>query len=103
MLEHETRLIEIAGSSIEVKTIGTPVDAALPIVMLHDSLGSIEHWKEFPNLLAQNTGRQVFAYSREGSGRSSNFRKKRDINYLHDEAQKVLPELVENLQIEKAI
>ncbi|GGH63143.1 hydrolase [Comamonas phosphati] len=41
-----------------------------PIVLLHDSLGSVALWREFPGELAAATGRDVIAYDRLGFGRS---------------------------------
>ena len=41
-----------------------------PIVLLHDSLGSVELWRGFPSALCKATGRQVVAYDRLGFGKS---------------------------------
>ena len=41
-----------------------------PIVLLHDSLGCVALWREFPAQLAQTTGHRVIAYDRLGFGRS---------------------------------
>jgi pimeloyl-ACP methyl ester carboxylesterase len=46
------------------------VAAGAPIVLLHDSLGCVELWRDFPELLARETGRSVIAYDRLGFGRS---------------------------------
>lgn len=48
---------------------GRDADAA-PIVLLHDSLGCVELWRDFPEQLAAATGRAVIAYDRLGFGRS---------------------------------
>ena len=47
----------------------TPSNLA-PIVLLHDSLGSVELWRGFPSALCKATGRQVVAYDRLGFGKS---------------------------------
>lgn len=47
----------------------TPSNLA-PIVLLHDSLGSVELWRGFPAALCKATGRQVVAYDRLGFGKS---------------------------------
>ena len=44
--------------------------AALPIVMLHDSLGAVALWRDFPAALCAATGRGIIAYDRLGYGRS---------------------------------
>jgi pimeloyl-ACP methyl ester carboxylesterase len=43
---------------------------AAPVLLFHDSLGSVELWRDFPAALAQATGRRVVAYDRLGFGRS---------------------------------
>lgn len=47
-----------------------PRPRAGAFVLLHDSLGSVELWRDFPGLLAQTTQRPVVAYDRLGYGRS---------------------------------
>jgi len=44
--------------------------ASLPIILLHDSLGSVELWRSFPAALSTATGREVIAYDRLGFGKS---------------------------------
>jgi len=41
-----------------------------PIILIHDSLGCIALWRDFPQLLADHTGRTIIAYDRLGFGRS---------------------------------
>ena len=43
----------------------------LPVVLLHDSLGSVDQWRDFPAALARRLQRTVVAYDRLGYGRSS--------------------------------
>ena len=45
-----------------------PAAADVPIVLLHDSLGCVELWREFPERLAAACGREVIAYDRLASG-----------------------------------
>jgi pimeloyl-ACP methyl ester carboxylesterase len=44
--------------------------AKAPLVLMHDSLGSVDLWREFPAQLAAATGREVIAYDRLGFGHS---------------------------------
>ena len=49
-----------------------------PIVLLHDSLGSVAQWRDFPSKLAQATSREVIAYDRLGFGQSDPRDERRD-------------------------
>jgi len=73
------------------------------IVMLHEGLGSVAMWKDFPGQLCAMTGRRVLAYSRYGYGRSDPLSEKREPSFMHVEAQIVLPELLDMLQIQSPI
>lgn len=74
-----------------------------PIVLLHDALGSIPQWRDFPSRLAGRYGRTVIAYERRGYGRSSGSLGTRDKNYLHRAAWEELPALLKKLNIGKTI
>jgi pimeloyl-ACP methyl ester carboxylesterase len=60
-------------------------------------------WRDFPVLLAARTGCGVFAYSRYGHGNSERLSGKRGVDYLHREAEVVLPELLSQAAIEHPI
>src|SRR5580700_577775 len=76
-------------------------DPNLPtIVMLHEGLGSVAHWKDFPSRLAEETGAGVFVYSRYGHGASDRLKEPRPVSYMHHEAQVVLPEILRQARIE---
>jgi pimeloyl-ACP methyl ester carboxylesterase len=77
--------------------------ARKPIVLLHEGLGSVELWRDFPQQLAASTGRAVIAYSRYGHGQSDVLAEARAIDYMHDEARVVLPELLRAIAIEAPI
>lgn len=59
----------------------------VPIVLLHDSLGSVELWRDFPLRLAQSCGRQVVAYDRLGFGRSTPCKINLSPSFIEDEAR----------------
>lgn len=72
------------------------------IVMLHEGLGSISLWRDFPQQIADTTGHEVLVYSRYGYGdseASTGF----PFNYMHDEGLKSLPELLDKLNIQQPI
>jgi pimeloyl-ACP methyl ester carboxylesterase len=91
-----------------VETIGTSRveyqhitgDPQLPtLVMLHEGLGSVSMWKDFPQRLAKVTRSSVVAYSRHGYGRSAPLQAARSVEYMHDEALIVLPQFLDALGI----
>lgn len=67
--------------------------------MLHEGLGSVALWRDFPQRLAAGTGRRVLAYSRLGYGRSDPLTGPRGIAFMHDEALHALPELLDQLAV----
>ena len=63
--------VELSGARLEVERIDVGRSSVPPIVMLHEGLGSVAMWKDFPHRVAHATGRDVVVYSRAGYGRSS--------------------------------
>ncbi len=55
-------------AKLYVKSWSTDQHSTTPIILLHDSLGSVELWRDFPERLAEITGRQIIAYDRLGFG-----------------------------------
>jgi pimeloyl-ACP methyl ester carboxylesterase len=73
------------------------------IVFLHDSLGCIQLWRDFPQKLGESTNCNVLVYDREGYGKSKSFSNpKRDNFYMEYEAD-ILNELLDKCKIDKAI
>ena len=67
------------------------------LVFLHEGLGSIRQWKEFPALLASKTHCPALLYDRYGYGLSEERKEPVYTEFLHDEAIRSLPELYSNL------
>ncbi len=70
-----------------------------PIVLFHDSLGCVELWRDFPEQLAQETGRSVIAYDRLGFGRSDPNTAVFEPGFVAEEAQGGFRSLREELGI----
>ncbi|WP_137163587.1 alpha/beta fold hydrolase [Pseudomonas asiatica] len=70
-----------------------------PIVLLHDSLGCVALWREFPAQLAQTTGHRVIAYDRLGFGRSDAHPGSLRLGFVEDEAQQGFTALREHFGI----
>lgn len=95
MMADDQGFLELSGGQVEYKRFGpSPADGPA-IVLLHEGLGCVDLWKDFPARLAAATGMGVFVYSRYGYGRSSPCALPRPLSYMHDEAQIVLPELLD--------
>ncbi|GGB94821.1 alpha/beta hydrolase [Novosphingobium endophyticum] len=75
--------------------------AGLPVLLLHEGLGSIRLWKHFPARLAEASGRRVVAWSRAGHGWSAARPEPRGLDYMHREAD-LLPAVHEALGLERA-
>lgn len=73
------------------------------VVMLHEGLGSIAQWRDFPQQLAHSIGEPVVAYSRRGYGRSSPHPGPWTSRFMHDEALQQLPLVLDALGISNPI
>lgn len=78
----------------------------LPVVLLHEGLGSIGQWRsrdvDFPQALADRLGRRVFAYDRIGYGGADPLPGPRSVDYLREEAA-ALPTVLDAVGIDRAI
>jgi pimeloyl-ACP methyl ester carboxylesterase len=79
-----------------------PAAGGAPLVLLHEGLGSVSTWRDFPARLAARTGRGVFAYSRRGHGRSEPRGTGLAMRFMHDEAA-VLPRVLDAAGITRAV
>ena len=95
--------VDVGGARLEVERIDVGRAPAAPIVMLHEGLGSVSMWKDFPHRVAHAANRNVLAYSRAGYGRSSSAKLPYGVRYMHDEALVVLPRLLDACGIERPI
>lgn len=96
------RFIDVAGHRLECVRIGG-AKTAPTLVFLHEGLGSVALWKDFPARVAAATGCPALVYSRAGYGRSSPAALPRAPDYMHVEALTVLPALLDRLGIEEPI
>jgi len=94
---------DIAGGSIEYVRIPASAGGVPPLVFLHEGLGSVAMWRDFPAHVAAATGAETIVYSRHGYGRSARLSGKRRIGYMHDEARVVLPALLATLGLERPV
>lgn len=92
--ENPVRL-EIDGVGLEGRCFGPPPADAPTIVMLHEGLGCVALFRDFPRRLAEATGHGVFVYSRRGYGQSDPVELPRPLDYMTREAVDVLPKVLE--------
>ena len=77
--------------------------AAPEILLLHEGLGSVSMWRDFPRKLNEATGRRVVAYSRHGFGRSIPRDRPYGPRFIHEEAHEVIPMLRERLRLGRPV
>ena len=90
--------VALPHGSVDVVTIdGDP--SAAPLVFLHEGLGSIGLWRDFPEAVATATARSAIVYSRLGYGRSDPSSGSWRADYMHREALESLPVLLDALAV----
>jgi pimeloyl-ACP methyl ester carboxylesterase len=98
-----TGFIRIGASDLEYRMIGPAPGDAPTIVMLHEGLGCVGLWGDFPDQLAAATGAGVFVYSRAGYGASTKVELPRPLDYMHIEALEVLPKLLDQIDFRRGL
>lgn len=96
-------LREIAGAKIEVVEIAARRTSSTALVFLHEGLGSVSLWRDFPARVAAETGLRTIVYSRRGYGASDPAPLPRPVRFMHDEASRELPALLDALDARDAL
>jgi pimeloyl-ACP methyl ester carboxylesterase len=91
------------GATLEGRCLGPRPSEAATIVLLHEGLGSMGLWRDFPEKLAKATGLGVFAYSRRGYGGSDPVELPRPSDYMTREAVDVLPDVLAAIGLERGV
>lgn len=97
------QMIQINGNALHVQHIPGPSQAAA-LVFLHEGLGSISMWRDWPAQVCTATARPAWVYSRLGYGQSSPLVDVRGAgrlkpDYMHEQAFDVLPGLLARLGV----
>jgi pimeloyl-ACP methyl ester carboxylesterase len=86
---------------LECQWVGNTVSTHPVLVFLHEGLGSLAMWKDFPARLCNELGFKGLVFSRYGYGRST--LKPADerwpVSFMHAQAHEVLPMLFDALNI----
>jgi pimeloyl-ACP methyl ester carboxylesterase len=99
----EKSRITLCGRELEVDRIRARHRDTPTLVFLHEGLGSVALWKDFPAALAERTGSGALVYSRYGNGFSAVLSEPRTPAYMHEEALRVLPALLAELEIDDPV
>jgi pimeloyl-ACP methyl ester carboxylesterase len=95
--------VTVQGHKLEVQKIPGAGGDAPTLVFLHEGLGSISMWRDFPQQAAAATGCPAVVYSRHGHGNSDVLREPRPVRYMHDEALVTLPEFLDALAVREPV
>ncbi len=94
--------LTVGGRRIEAAWHGPAPEEAASLVLLHEGLGCLAMWRDFPPALAERTGYGVLVYSRPGYGKSDPVALPRPLSCMHDEARGVRA-VLDQAGIRKAI
>jgi pimeloyl-ACP methyl ester carboxylesterase len=95
--------VDVDGVRLEVLRIEARDPEAPSLVFLHEGLGSVGMWRDFPARVAAATGSEIVVYSRCGYGRSAGLAGPRAVDYMQGEAREVLPHLLDRLGIKDPV
>jgi len=93
----------VDGRRIEYRAILGATGSNPTLVFLHEGLGSVALWRDFPDKVARRLGAAAVVYSRFGYGQSDGLLAKRSPQFMHEEALHVLPRLLDQLGIERPL
>jgi pimeloyl-ACP methyl ester carboxylesterase len=93
--------LDLGDSQLEYRVWRSRPHEAPSLVLLHEGLGCVGLWGDFPAGLAAATGRTVFAYSRAGYGGSSPVVLPRPLDYMQQEAKYCLPRVLDAIGFQR--
>ncbi|MDH3714819.1 MAG: alpha/beta hydrolase [Gammaproteobacteria bacterium] len=101
--QRENGFLAVVGRRLEYSWVPPHREDLPTLVLLHEGLGCVAMWRDFPERLADQTGAGVFTYSRAGYGASQAAELPRPERYMHDEALEVLPKLLALAGIRRSV
>jgi pimeloyl-ACP methyl ester carboxylesterase len=103
LAHHAIRFADALGHRLEYVDIAAHQVHRPPLVFMHEGLGSVAMWRDFPARVAAATGSRTVVYSRYGHGRSSRRTAPYTPRFMHDEALSIFPALRATLRIERPV
>jgi pimeloyl-ACP methyl ester carboxylesterase len=92
--------VKVPGGTVFVRRWNAAtVSSNGPLILLHDSLGCVELWRDFPGRLARQLDVPVLAYDRLGFGHSSERKDMPDAGFIREEAEQTFPALRDELGV----
>jgi pimeloyl-ACP methyl ester carboxylesterase len=101
-MSDESGFLRAGGKRLEYRWVGPGPEEAPTLVFLHEGLGCVSLWRDFPDRLAEAAGCGALVYSRAGYGRSETVELPRPIRFMHHEAE-VLVDVLEAAGVRDAI
>jgi pimeloyl-ACP methyl ester carboxylesterase len=96
--------VTCAGHALEYEWLDAAEAGRPTLVFLHEGLGSIRQWRDFPLQVVKATGCRALLYSRYGYGQSDVLQEARaGVRFMHREALEALPALLEALRVERPV
>lgn len=99
----EMQQLEVLGLKLEYRDFPATRSDLPPLVLLHEGLGSVAMWRDFPQKLAAASGARVVVFSRAGYGGSDAYAEPRTPHYMHREGEQMLPAFLAALGIERPL
>lgn len=98
-----SRFVTLGSTRLEYLDLPAARPDRPELLLLHEGLGAVSMWREFPAALAAATGCRTIAYSRRGFGRSSPREAPYTRRFMHEEALETMPRLRERLAIARPV
>ena len=104
MSQQVEQFVDVPGGKVFVKSwIPEKIANEVPIILLHDSLGCTEMWRDFPAKLAESTRRKIYSYDRLGFGKSSGRIGLPAVRFVNEESEIYLPAILKALSVDEFI
>ena len=98
-----SEFLELGSGKIEIQWYNVEITNRPTLVFMHEGLGCVRMWKEFPERISERTGCPSFVFSRFGYGNSDQCPTPWKINFMHSQALTLLPRILKQAGIKEYI
>ena len=102
-MNYEDIWLTSSKGKIFARVWSNPLTSQNPIVLFHDSLGSVDLWRNFPELLSEATQRTVITYDRPGFGKSCEVHQSQSTQFIADEAVNAFADVRRQLGLQRFV